>query len=212
MMDDPLFLRNIFVILSSCSPLFALFVASVKQLNSGRVSFLVQSALFGLFLYVLVFLPYVPSKTFPAVLSLYPLFLFLFNLVLLWKFKPRFFSKILAVSLMLSFVLTEFHELPAFAYSYLRLEFLDPGRLIFFVSPFYALAVFLLAARMFTLSLSARSKFLLLISVLGIFVFYFIDPQIDINGIPSVWVYLKRAYCFIVLAAAFLIGGNPQNE
>jgi len=211
-MIDPLFLRNLFVVFSGFSPLVALWVSSVKQLNSRRVAFFVESALFGLFLYVLFFLPYVYSKTFPAVLSLYPLFLFLFNLILLLKFKPKVFSKIFSVSLMLSFVLTELHELPAFAFSYWNLEFLQPERLIFFVSPFYALAVFVLAAKTFNLSLSFRSKVLLIFSLMGIFVFYWINPLIDINGIPSVWVYLKRAYCFIVLAITFFIGGNPQNE
>lgn len=211
-MFDPLFLRNFLVILSGFSPLVALAVASVKQFNSVKVAFLVQSALFGFFLYVLFFLPYLHSKTFPAVLSLYPLFLFLFNLVLLWKFKAEVFSKILAVSMMLTFVLTEFHELPTFACSYLRLEFLDPGRLIYFLSPLYALVVFILAARLFKLSFSARSKILLLLSVLGVFVFYWINPLIDINGIPSALVYIKRIYCFAVLVFAFLIGGNPQNE
>jgi len=211
-MFDPLFMRNLLVIFSGFSPLVALGSSSVKQLNSRRVAFFVESALFGLFLYILFFLPYVHSKTFPAVLSLYPLFMFLFNLILLLKFKPKVFSKIFAVSLMLSFVLTELHELPAFAFSYWNLEFLQPERLIFFVSPFYALAVFVLAAKMFKLSLSVKLKVLLLFSLIGLFVFYWINPLIDINGIPSVWVYLKRAYCFIVLAITFLIGGNPQVE
>lgn len=211
-MMDPMILRNLFVIFSSLSPFIAVNLSSVKQLNSGRAAFLIESALFGLFLYILLFLPYIESKTFPAVLSLYPFFLFIFNLVLLIKFKPERFSQIFAVSLMLSFVLTEFHELPAFAYSYLMLEFLDPRRLIYFISPFYALAVFILAAKLFNLSLSTRSKILLLLSVIGVFVFYLINPLIDINGIPTIWVYVKRAYCASILAAAFLIGGNPENE
>jgi len=211
-MFDPLVIRNFLVILSSFVPLVAFVVASVKQFDSARVAFLIESALFGSFLGIYFFLPYVPSKTVPAMLSLYPLFMFLFNLVLLIKFKPRVFSKILAVSLMLSFVLTEFHELPAFAFSFLNLQFLDPGKLIFLLSPFYAVAVFWLAARVFNLSLSARSKAVLLFSVLGLWVFYWINPLIDINGIPSVLAYVKRFYCFILLAAAFLIGGNPQIE
>ena len=212
MMIDSLAVRNFFVILSSLAPLVAFFVASVKQFDSARVAFLVESALFGSFLGIYFWLPYVPSKTVPAVLSLYPLFMFLFNLVLLIKFKPRVFSKILAVSLMLSFVLTEFHELPAFVYSYLSLDFLDPGKLIYALSPLYALVVFWLAARIFNLSLSIKEKAVLMFYVLGIWVFYWINPLIDINEIPSALAYVKRSYCFGILALAFLWGGNPGNE
>ena len=211
-MIDELFLRNFLVFMSSCSPLVALLLSKVKQLNNSRAVLLIQSALLCLFFSVLFFLPYVSSKTVPAVLSLYPLFMFMFNLVFLWKFEGADFSRIFAVSIMLSFVLTEFHELPAFAYSYFMLEFLDPGKLIFFLSPFYALAVFVLAARLFHLSLSARSKALLLLSVMGLWIFYWINPLIDINGIPTALVYVKRAYCFAILVLAFLIGGDPQHE
>lgn len=211
-MISPIFLRNMMVIISSFSPLFAIWISAIDELNSLKVAILFETVFLGCFLYVLFFLPYVPTKTFPSVLSLYPLFIFLFNLIFLIKFKPRAFSKILAVSVMLSFVLTELHELPAFAYSYLNLEFLDPNRLVFFLSPYYALIVYIFSSQLFNVSLSRRFKILLLASLLGIFVFYWINPLIDINGIPSIWVYVKRFYCFIILAATFLIGGNPQNE
>ena len=212
MLIDPLFVRNFLVLMSSCAPFLALALQYVKQLNSERIAIVVQSSLACLFVGVLFGVPYVPGKTFPSVLSLYPLFLFLFNFVLLKKFSSRVFSKILSASLMLSFVLTEFHELPVFIYSFLNLSFMDPGMLFFSLSPLYALAVFWLAARVFNLSLSARSKAALLFSVLGIWIFYWINPLIDINGIPSVLVYVKRAYCFGILVAAFLIGGHPQIE
>jgi len=212
MIFDPMFLRNFFVLMSSFSPVIALFLPPVKELNNWKAVLIVESVIFGAFLSVLFFLPYVHSKTMPAVLSLYPLFLFLFNLVLLLKFKVAHFSKILSVSVILSFVTTELHELPAFTYSYLALEFLDPGKWIFFLSPIATLIFFILATKIFSLSLSARSKLLLLLSVAGLYVFYLLNPQIDINGIPSVLAYLKRFYCFVILAAAFLIGGDPQHE
>lgn len=211
-MISVVFLRNILVILSSFSPLFAIWLSSIKGLNSVKAAVLIEIGFFGLFLFTLFFLPYVPTKTFPSVLSLYPLFLFLFNLIFFLKFGSRMFSKILAVSIMLAFVLTELHELPAFVYSYIHLEFLEPGRLIFFLSPYYALIISSFAAQLFNVSFSRRSKGLLLLSILGLFIFYWINPLIDINGIPSIWVYVKRFYCFVILAAAFLIGGKPENE
>lgn len=211
-MIDAVFWRNVLVIISSFSPLFALWISSIKRINSLKAVVLFETGFFGMFLCTLFFLPYVPTKTFPSVLSLYPLFLFLFNLAFLIKFKPRIFSKILAASIMLSFVITELHEIPAFVYSYLNFEFLDPSRLIFFLSPYYALLIFSFATQMFNVSFSRRSKILLFVSILGIFIFYWINPLIDINGIPSIWVYVKRFYCFAVLAALFYFGGNPQNE
>ena len=212
MIFDPIFLRNFFVLMSSFSPVIALFLPPVKELNNWKAVLIVESAIFGFFLYVLFFLPYVPFKTFPAVLSLYPLFLFLFNLVLLLKFKVVHFSKILSVSLILSFVSTEFHELPAFTYSYLALEFLDPGKCIFFVSPIAALIFFVLATKIFRISLSSRSKVLLLLSVAGLYIFYLFNLKIDHSGIPSAMAYLKRFYCFVLLAVTFLIGGKPEDE
>jgi len=209
---DELILRNFLVFVSGFSPLVAWFLSDVKQLNNWRAVLVVQSALFSLFLYVLFFLPYLQSKTVPALLSLYPLFMFLFNLAFLLKFGAQCFSRICSVSVMLGFALTEFHELPAFAFSFFNLEFLDPGKLIFLLSPVYALAVVFLAAKVFNLSLSGRSKAVLLLSVLGIWIFYWINPLIDINGAPSALSYVKRFYCFAILAAAFLIGGDPQNE
>lgn len=211
-MLDALFLRNFFVFISSFIPVIALFLPPVKELNNWKAALFFESAAFGVFLFALFFFPYIPSKTMPAVLSLYPLFLFLFNLVLLLKFKVKEFSRIFSVSLILSFVVTELHELPAFLYSYYTLQFLDPEKWIYFLSPIGALVFFLLAARIFRLSLSSRSKVLLLLSVAGLYVFYLLDPQVDINGIPSALAYLKRFYCFVLLAAAFLIGGNPQDE
>jgi len=211
-MIDALFLKNFFVFMSSFIPVIALFLPPVKELNNWKAVLFIESAAFGVFLYVLFFFPYIPSKTVPAVLSLYPLFLFLFNLIFVLRFGAAKFSRIFSVSLMLSFVLTEIHELPAFAYSYLILDFLDPSKWIFFISPYAALVFFLLAARTFDLTLSARSKVLLVLSVAGLIVFYVIEPQIDIHAIPSALAYVKRVYCFLLLAAAFLIGGNPQNE
>lgn len=200
------------MIFSSFAPVVALFLIPVKSLNSKKAFFIIQSLTLSFFIYVLFFLPYLPSKTMPMMLSLYPLSLFLFNLILIRKFKICNFSRILAVSIMLAYVLTELHELPAFLYSFVHLSFLIPEKLIFSIAPIYALVVFWLAARSFNLHLVFWEKVLMLLSIMGLFGFYLINPLIDINGDPTVWAYLARIYCFAILAAAFYLRGNPGGS
>lgn len=200
------------MIFSTFSPVVALFMRDVPQFNSKKAVIFFQSLVFALFLCMLLLFPEIPSKTVPSLLAFYPLSLFSFNLIFLKKFKIHNFSRILSVSIMLSYVLTEIHEIPAFLFGISQLNSLDPKILIIIIPPVYALLVFGIAAKSFRLSLSIKEKTLIVMALLALFVFYMINPLIDINETPTVWAYLKRLYCFAILAAVFYLRGNPGGS
>jgi len=169
----------------------------------------VQVAFILFAFYTALFFPYVRSLTFSSILLLYPLFVVGFNMIFLSKFGVSKFSKIFAVSLMLSFFITELHELPLMVMRYFSFDFTDSLTVFLQLSLLYALVVVWLAAQTFKLKASRNVLVSIILGVLVLFPLYIIFPSLDTSAIPSSIAYLKRIYCFVLLAFIFRKWSDP---
>ena len=208
-MFDAIFIRNFVTILSGFVPILAILIAKCEQLNHKKFILFVQIVFMLFTFYIAFFFPYVLSKTFSSVLLLYPLFIVGFNMIFLAKFGVSKFSKIFAVSLILSFVITELHELPNMIIRYFSFDFTDSLTIFLQLSPIYALVVAWLAAQTFKLKASKNILLSIILGVLVLFPLYIIFPSLDTSAIPSLAAYLKRIYCFALLAFIFRKWGDP---
>ena len=208
-MIDAIFIRNFVTILSGFVPILAIFIARCEQLNHKKFILFVQIVFILFTFYVAFFFPYVLSKTFSSVLFLYPLFIVGFNMVFLSKFGVSKFSKIFAVSLMLSFVITELHELPTMIIRYFSFDFTNSLTIFLQLSPIYALVITWLAAQTFKLKASRNVLFSVILGVSVLFPLYLIFPSLDTSAIPLPAAYLKRIYCFALLAFIFRKWSDP---
>lgn len=208
-MFDAIFIRNFVTILSGFVPILAILIAKCDQLNHKKAILFVQAAFIVFTFYVALLFPYVLSLTFSSVLFLYPLFVVGFNMIFLSKFGVLKFSKIFAVSLMLSFVITELHELPLMVMRYFSFDFTDSLTIFLQLSPLYALVVAWLAAQTFKLKASRNVLFSIMLGVLVLFPLYIVFPSLDTSTIPLPVAYLKRIYCFGLLAFIFRKWSDP---
>jgi len=110
-------LHNYLVVFFSFSPLFAVLINRMPFLSNIKGFIISQASL--ILLAVLLFTQAIPY-TVPYI-WLYPVFMFILNDILTLKFGFKSYSKILAVSLMAGFLLTETHEIANFMIKYLEL-------------------------------------------------------------------------------------------
>ena len=208
-MIDVIFIRNFVTFLSGFVPVLAIFIAKCDQLNHKKIILIVQVAFILFTIYVALLFPYVLSLTVSSILFLYPLFVVGFNMIFLSKFGVSKFSKIFAVSLMLSFVITELHELPLMIMRYSAFDFTNSLTVFLQLSPLYALLIAWLAAQTFKLKASRNVLLSIILGVLVLFPLYLIFPNLDTSTIPLPAAYLKRVYCFALLALIFRKWSDP---
>lgn len=209
-MIDALFVRNFVTFISGVSPILALLMINSRFLNGAKRIVALHIGLVCFALYVAFFFPNVDSLTVPSVLVLYPLFVIGFNLLFLGWFGISHFSRSFAVSIMLSFVITEMHELPAIIFGYFSLPPLTPEVVFLSFAPIYALIIACIAFKTFRISPDPPLLLLLAVTIAVLFAFYFRFPLIDINAIPVMAAYIKRIFCFVILASIFMFWGDPR--
>jgi len=202
-MLNSVFIRNMFTVFSSFSPIFAILIEHLPFLNRKRWFISVQTFFVAMTIYVLTLFPALEGKTLSNVLVLYPIFVVAFNFLFLLRFGLKKFSKGLALSLMLTFVLTEMHEIPAFVSSYLKLTFLQPNQLVQSIAPIYMVVVGYLAAKTAKLQVSKSSVLVLVFGVSLLFPLYFFYPRLDFSTNPGFLSFAKRVYCFLLLTLIF---------
>ena len=206
-----LFLNNLFVLFSVMSPVFCLFIVKLPFLNCLR--WFLISELFFIFLCVFILFGYegIVSKTVPSMLIFYPLSVVLFNLFFTFRFGVERFAKILSLSLMLGFILTELHEAPVFFFSIFGL-YGHSWYLVWFLPQIYLLVVGYLSVKLGGLKRSWKPIALFLGCLTSLFIIYIYDPLIDTYAIPPLLSYLKRVLCFVVLSVIFYFWGDFKDE
>lgn len=200
---NPNFTRNLFIIFSGMSPIFAVLIERLTFLNMKKWFITIQSIFVAIIVYMLMAFPTLKGKTVPSILVLYPLFLLAFNFLFFYRFGVQHFSKGLSLSLMLTFVLTEMHEIPMFIVSYVKLTFLDPGKLANSIAPIYALVVGYLATKTAELKISKSRILGFALGISSLFPLYLLNPQLDISANPHILSFAKRIFCFLVLSTTF---------
>jgi len=205
-----LFLNNLFVLFSVMSPVFCLFIVKLPFLNCLR--WFLISELFFIFLCVFILFGYegIVSKTVPSMLIFYPLSIVLFNLFFTFRFGVERFAKILSLSLMLGFILTELHEAPVFFFSIFGLY----GHETFLV--WYLPQIYLLVVGYFTVKLGGLKRnwkpiVLFLGCLVSLFIIYIYDPKIDVHPIPIPLSFFKRVLCFTTLSIIFYFWGDLND-
>jgi len=202
-----LFLNNLFVLFCVLSPLFSFFIVQLHFLNDWRwFTFCVVSLLL-LSLFILFGYAGIDAHTLPSMLMFYPLSVLCFILVLTIRFGIMKFAKILSLSLMLGFILTELHELPVFFFSIFGIYGGDTY-LVWYLPQIYLLIVSYLTVKLGGLKWSWKPIVLFIVCLVSLFSFYFFDPKIDTYAIPPLLSYLKRVLCFAVLSFIFYFWGD----
>jgi len=199
-----LFVWNLFSVFGGLSPVLALLLARLPFLN-GKKWFLASQVCFAaLIVYMSVFFPIIKGETLPIILVLYSIFLFAFNIIFYRRFGTKNFSKSLALSIMLTFVLTEMQEIPVFFVGYSSLKFLEsPYTLFCALAPIYPLVVWFLASKIAQLHLSKVGFLFLFVGISFLFPLYLLQPQLDLSLNPSPLAFAKRFWCFFLLATTF---------
>jgi len=198
------FVWNLFTISSGFSPVIALLVERLHILNQKKFFLVSQICFASLIVYVLGFLPIIKGETLPTVLVLYPSFLFMLNQLFYHRFGIKNYSKGLSLSILLTFVLTEIHEIPAFVEGYLSFKFLiSPYEIFCALAPIYALVALLLAAKIAKLKLSLSGAIMLILGVAILFPLYYLNPQLDLSMYPSLMAFVKRIFWFFLLSTIF---------
>lgn len=193
------------------APIFALLIDRLPL--RGRRWFIgTEVALAGLAVIVLLGPPIVEDVQ-GAILCLYPVFVMLF----LWVFTDlcgyQRFSRALALSLMLGFLITELHELPGFIKLYLH-QFdkvlAQPHYLVWFtpLNHIYSVIVAFLAARMARLKAGAWGPAAL--GFMGLWFFYpFYHFAIYVGPARFfLMAFLCRLFTFFIVLVVFAVWGR----
>ena len=205
-----IFLNNLFVLFSVLSPLLSFFIVQLPFLNSKRWFIISEVFFILLSAFILFYYEGIVSKTRPSMLMFYPLSIVLFNLFFTWRFGVEKFAKILSLSLMLGFILTELHEAPVFFFSIFGL-YGHSTYLVWFLPQIYLLVVGYLTVKLGGLKRSWKPIVLFLGCLTSLFIIYIYDPMIDAHIIPPLLCYLKRLLCFAVLSFIFYFWGDIKN-
>jgi len=215
-MTVPLLCYNLFVVFSSFTPIFAYLVSKMSFLDGNvkvKVGFV--TSLTGLMVLIIFFYPMnlqVMNTPLNTVL-LYPFSILLLFIILSVNYTKNY-SRSIAVSLILGFLLTELHELPAFIQEYVNI-----GILHIHTHPFHYLThittgiYFVLALKIGHVKLSWWHIVLFILVLLGSYGFYLCDPYLDFIYDPvsgrvgfSGENYMNRLIWFCWIAYTFLNG------
>lgn len=222
-LTSDLLIYNFFVVFSSFSPVFAYLISKMKFLDGNRrgyfffISSLLLSIFFLLFFYPATYISQGVSKFATPVntLILYPLSVIFSSLILKINFKKEY-SKIIALSLILGFLLTELHEIPAFIQEYVNIGIANYHTYPYhFLSHIATVSFFVLAVKIGELKIR-KHHIILFLLVFGLtYSFYIIDPYLDyvLNPITgattfSIYNYVKRFLWFGWLSYLFYDGSK----
>lgn len=200
-------LQNLFKLMVGFSPMFAMFVSRVKL---DRKYFVVSELLFAAVTAFLFFdgLHWIP----PFDLCIYQVFMMLNLAIFTFKFGREGFSRALAVSLLLTFIITEVWEFAAFVYGYLgwgghsSLPILHP------LNHIYVLVCFLLATKISGLRFTKLNVTILVTALLCSFLFFeptAIFPIVSRGYNPQF--FLMRTIAFSTFASVFYVWSG-RNE
>lgn len=206
-----LFLNNLFVLFSVLSPFFSLFLVKLSFLNSWRWFIFCELSFLLLSFFILFGYMGMDYHTIPSILFFYPLSIVLFNLVFTMRFGVEKFAKILSLSLMLGFILTELHEFPTILFTILGI-YGGHTYLVWFLPQIYLFVVGYLVVKLGGLRYSWQPIAIFIGCLFLLFLFYFIDPLIDLAHPPSLLAYLKRIFCFSVLIGLFTFWGDLDGD
>ena len=195
---NPMFMLNLFKVFSSFSPIFALLILGLP-LSSKKWFISVQA----FFISVTVFLFLDGLKWInPLILGFYTLYIVGFNLIFTYRFKIKNFPKAFALSLMLSFLITEIHELPNFLFAYLGLfgHFLHPIHIFCHI---YLLVVGYLAIKVAGLRVTKGG---IMVFVVGLVCTFALYPIIGVYPV------LERMLWFPFFAVIFYFWSESHEE
>lgn len=206
-----LFLNNLFVLLCVLSPFFSFLLVKLSFLNTWRWFIVCELSFSLLSAFILFCYDGYAAHTIPSILIFYPISVLLFNLVFTMRFGVKKFAKVLSLSLMLGFILTELHEFPVFIFTILGI-YGGHTYLVWFLPQIYLLVVGYLVVKLGGLHLSWKPIALFLSCLALLFLFYFFDPLIDIVHPPSSLAYLKRIFCFLIFTGLFTFWGDINED
>ena len=219
-MTGSLLYYNLFVVFCSFTPLFAFLIAQMRFLD-GKEKVLdgFRVALIGTMMLIILWYPSgdivsPSSKATPlGAVILYPLFMLLFSIVLKKRFGQDH-SRTIAVSLLLGFLLTELHELPAFIQEYVNIG-------VPHIYPYHYLThiatgiYFVLALKLAEVKVSTDHLILFILVFLNSLACYQLDPYLDFIHDPvsgrvglSIYNYFKRFVWFMWITLTFYSGSE----
>lgn len=205
-----LFLNNVFVLFCVLSPLFSFFLVKLSFLNNWNWFYLCEISLVFLSLFIMYGYDGLKAHTTPSMLMIYPLSILVFNLVFTLRFGVERFAKVLSLSLMLGFLLTELHEFPVFIFTILGV-YGGHTYLVWFLPQIYLLIVGYLTVKLGGLRLSWKPVLLFLGCLASLFLFYLNDPLIDVHKYPTFFSFLKRILVMVVLSTIFYFWGDVKD-
>lgn len=206
-----LILNNIFVLFCIFSPVFSLFIVKFYFFNCWRWFIVCEAFFLFLGVFILFFYSGIDAHTLPSMLMFYPLSIVLFNYVFTVRFGVEKFAKVLSLSLMLGFILTELHEFPVFVFSIFGL-YGHGWSFVWFLPQIYLGIVGYLAAKLGGLKRSWKPIVFFSFCLVSLFLFYFVEPLVDIAHPPSLLAYLKRVFCFSFLTVLFTFWGDIDGD
>lgn len=208
------FLRNFFQILVCFSPAFAILINRLKINEKYAPIFFVISELsfigFSIFLLLNGLQWLLPTID----LVLYMIFMMIYLAIFTSKFGLNNFNRALAVSLLLTFVVTEAWEFAVVVYAYLGLFGRTVIPIFHPLDHIYVILCFFFAVKISNLRFTKKNITILLIGILSSFLFF---PPFDIIPFKSgVGVYneqflILRTITFLSFASAFLFWSDKRK-
>jgi len=196
-MVSPSFFHNLAIIFSSLAPCFGLLLERIPYLNN-KISFYLTILAFSIFEIYLFFFIFGYSRLF---LFIYPLTIILFNIIFTYREGFQMFAKTLSLSLMLSFLLTETHEIANFFYEYTGWFQVLENNLHPF-SNLYAILIGYLLFKRFNLNLKNSLSLVVAITLLSFLYYHFAYTASFI-----IWIRLIQ---FFIFAFFFYKWGSYQ--
>jgi len=208
MITSSFFYRNFFKFIVCFSPVFAVLVSRVKL---DRTYFVVSELLLAS---VTVFLFLDGIQWYPSFdLTVYMLFM-MFNLAIFtFKFGQERFSHAVAVSLLLTFIITEAWEFAVVVYAYLGLFGNTMVPIIHPLNHIYVIVCFYFAVKISGFHFTKTNITILLLTLLCSFLFF---PPLDVipckMGQYNEQFNILRTITFASFAATFYFWSENKNE
>lgn len=204
------FITNCFEIFGGLAPVIGVLVARMPFLNR-RCWFWASEIVFVSISLFLFMYPNQIGGNIPVILALYPLFITVFLFIFDRKYGVEKFSKTLALSLMLGWLITELHEVPGFMLMYFG--WLDnyatfQEHFVWFtpLNHAYSIVVAYLAVKLG--KLKVKLPVLILVG-LGIGLCAIMYPLCP-HGVYTVWDVLKRIVWLPILTSVFYFWGDTE--
>lgn len=195
-----------FQISSGLSPLYAYLIYQLTWLKGKQWTFLVfQSSLVLLCMYILFAYPMGFERTPRFTLMYYPLFILLSSIVFYIRFGNEY-NRVIALSIVVGFLQTELHEIPAFIQEYVNIGIVNwwPNPL-HPINHIFTITVFILGLYLAKSKLNFKHLALFALTLFATWVIYFYNPRLDIA--PHLFFnYIKRWMWFYATIAIYYTG------